>query len=264
MLLVLGACSKLTRVLKNPNVEEKYQAALDYYEDGDYYRASLVFEDLLPNMIGTAEAEQIQFYYAYTQYHQNLFEMSSYYFKQFHDTYRRSDYAEEALFMHAYSLYKSTPDYNLDQSNTDKAINELQDFINRYPQSEYVAQSEDLIMELRDKLEMKGYTVAKQYHKLRYYKAALVAYENFQRDFPDSELKEEVAYLMVEAQYELAKASILSLQQERYEKALKLYYNLVDKYPESNYLKTAEDYFENSQRELGAMKKSEGSSQANR
>ncbi len=251
LIALLGSsCSKLTRVLKNPDMDEKYKAALDYYEEEDYYRASLVFEDLLPNLLGKAEAEDVQFYNAYSYYHQQQYETAAYYFKQFHDTYRRSDYAQEALYMYAHSMYKSTPDYNLDQSNTNESINAMQDFINRYPQSTYVPEAEEIIQGLRDKLEEKAYTIARQYHKLRYYKAAIIAYENFTKDFPDSELKDEIYYRMVEAQYELAEASVTSLKRDRYQQALDNYYQLVDRYPESPYLQQAEDYFEKSQEEL--------------
>jgi len=248
--IFFGACSNLTKVLKNPDIDEKYKAAIAYYDNEDYYRAGLVFEDLLPNMIGKKEAEFVQFYYSYCHYHQRQYDLAVYYFKQFYDTYRRSEFAEEALYMHAYSNYKSTPDFNLDQSNTNKAIEAMQDFLNIYSESSYVEQGNQVIDELREKLELKAYTVAKQYHKLRRYKAAVIAYENFQKDYPDSDLKEEISYLRIQAQFELSRMSIQSLKQERFEKAIEYYYYLVDRFPESGYLKNAQNIFDDSQKEL--------------
>ncbi|MBX2843509.1 MAG: outer membrane protein assembly factor BamD [Flammeovirgaceae bacterium] len=249
-LIWLASCSPLTRVLKNPDINEKYQFALEFYENEDYYRAGLVFEDLLPNMAGKAEAENVQFYYSYCQYYQNQFDLAAYYFKQFYDTYRRSDFAEEALYMHAYSNYKATPDYNLDQSNTTKAIETMQDFMNRFPKSSYFEKAGSIINELRGLLEKKAYSIAKQYHRLRRYQAAVIACDNFQKDFPDSELKEEVSFIKMEAQYEYAKASIYTMKIERYEETMEYYYYLVDRYPNSEYMKMAESYFKNTQREL--------------
>jgi len=248
--LLLDSCSNLTKVLRNPDIDFKYKAAVDYYDNEDYYRAGLVFEDLLPNMIGRKEAEFVQFYYAYCHYHQKQYDLAAYYFKQFYDTYRRSEFAEEALYMFAYANYESTPDFNLDQSNTNTAIEAMQDFLNIYPQSTYADQGAMVIDELREKLEMKAYTVAKQYHKLRRYKAAVIAYENFQRDYPDSDLKEEVSFLKVEAQYELSKMSIQSLKQERYEKAVEYYYYLLDRFPQSDYINQAQTIFNSTQKEL--------------
>jgi TolA-binding protein len=47
-------------------------------------------------------------------------------------------------------------DYNLDQSNTTSAINELQEFLNNYPNSEKAKNINDLIDELNYKLEFKA------------------------------------------------------------------------------------------------------------
>ncbi|MEM1138099.1 MAG: outer membrane protein assembly factor BamD [Bacteroidota bacterium] len=245
-----GSCSNLTKVLKNPDIDEKYKAAVNFYDNEDYYRAGLVFEDLLPNMIGKKEAEFVQFYYAYCHYNQKQYDLSAYYFKQFYDTYRRSEFAEEALYMFAYSNYKSTPDFNLDQSNTNAAIEAMQDFLNIFPKSSYTEKGTEVIDELREKLEMKAYTVAKQYHRLRRYKAAVIAYENFQRDFPDSDLKEEISYRKIEAEYELSKMSIQAMKQERYQKTIEYYYYLLDRFPESDYIKEAESIFQETQKEL--------------
>jgi outer membrane protein assembly factor BamD len=250
VILVFGSCSNLTKVLRNPDIDEKYKAAVNYYDNEDFYRAGLVFEDLLPNMVGRKEAEFVQFYYAYCHYQQRQYDLAAYYFKQFYDTYRRSEFAEEALYMFAYANYKSTPEFNLDQSNTSTAIDAMQDFLNIYSESTYAEQGTQVIDEMREKLEMKAYTVAKQYHKLRRYKAAVIAYENFQRDYPDSDLKEETSFLKVEAQYALSKMSIQTLKQERYEKAVEYYYYLIDRFPESDYLNEAQSIFNSTQKEL--------------
>ncbi|MDW7693607.1 outer membrane protein assembly factor BamD [Flammeovirgaceae bacterium SG7u.111] len=251
--LTLGSCSNLTKIMKSNNINEKYKAAIKYYESGDYYRAGLLFEDLLPNMIGKPEAEQVQFYFAYCHYYQSQFELSAHYFKSFHDTYQRSNFANEALYMHAYSLYKATPEYNLDQSNTEQAIQAVQDFLNMYPTSNYVSEAEDLIKELRENLEVKAYNIAKQYQKLRRYKAAVIACDNFQKDFPDSDYKEEITYMKVLSQYEMSKVSLRSLQKERYEEAVEYYYYFLDKYPESKYLKPAESIYKSCQKELASL-----------
>ena len=70
-------------------------------------------------------------------------------------------------------------DYNLDQSNTTSAINELQkNFLNNYPNSEKSKNINDLIDELNYKLELKkkAYENARQYLKMADYKAATIAF----------------------------------------------------------------------------------------
>ncbi|MEN7548953.1 outer membrane protein assembly factor BamD [Rapidithrix thailandica] len=246
----LSSCSKFTRIMKNPDVDERYEAAMEYYDNEDYYKASLLFEDLLPNLVGSAKAEKVQFYYAYCHFNQKQYMLAAHYFKTFYDTYSRSEFAEEALYMQGFSLYKSTPVFNLDQSNTNEAITAIQDFINRFPQSKYVEEAAELIEKLRGSLEKKSYEIAKQYHKLEKYKAAVIAYGNFQRDFPDSHLREEVEFLKIEAQYDLARLSVYKLKEERYQLVKEYYLKFIDRYPSSQYLKKAENYFESSEKGL--------------
>ncbi len=250
-LLSVSSCSKFNKVMKNPDPEARYDAAVHYYETGDYHRAGLILEELIPVIIGSAKAEKVQFYYAYCHYHQLQYQMSAHYFKSFYDTYRRSTYAEEALYMHAFSLFKNTPVYHLDQSGTNEAINALQEFINRYPNSSFAQECAKNIQSLRERLETKSYEIAKRYHRLRRFKASVIAYDNFMKDFPDSHYREEVAFLKMKAQYELASISIYSLKKERLDKTLEDYYYFLDKFgTSSSYLKSAESIYESCQREL--------------
>ncbi|WP_052444583.1 outer membrane protein assembly factor BamD [Flammeovirga sp. OC4] len=241
------SCSKFSKISKSRDINEKYDAALNYYDNKDFYKASVLFEDIMGAFVGAAEYEKIQFYYAYSQYEQKQYLIASHHFKSFYETYNRSPFAEEALFMNGYSLYKDTPDYNLDQSGTETAIEELQNFINRYPTSQYATQCNDLIDELRARLELKAFEISKQYSHLRYYKAAAIAYDNFMKDFPDSDFKPEVMYKKMEAEYELAKISVFDKQQERFEESLKTYkkfgarYSNASSYADATKLKVSVD-----------------------
>ena len=261
-LFLTTSCSKFSKLQKTGTDKEKYAAALDYYQDGDWYRAGLLFEELIPLLKGSTESEMAQFYYAYTQYHQDQFNMAQFLFKKFYDTYARSDYAQEALYMHAYSLYKDSAPHILDQTSTLTAISALQDFINSYPASPFRNECTGYILELRRKLELKAYEKAKLYYKISDFnlaslKSAVISVENFRRDFPDSEFNEELAYLKVDAQYTLAKSSIFGKQKERYEDAVKFYKAFIDKYPSSAYLKDAEKLYSNSEEELERIAKLE-------
>ncbi len=254
-LLLLSSCSKFQRIVKSADWRVRYDAAVKYYEKGDYYRAGALFEDLIPILVGTVEAEKARFYHAYCYFKQGQYIMSADKFKSFHDTYNRSEFAEEALYMYAYSQYMDSPTINLDQGNTDTAINAFQEFINRYPTSKYSQQASGMILELRAKLEAKAFSLGLLYQKLigyryDYSKASVIAYENFRKDFPDSKLQEEAAFHKIEAQYFLAQNSYYTKQKERYEEVLNLYNTFIEKYPKSTFLKRAEAIVENSQKKL--------------
>ena len=249
----VSSCSKFRKLLRKGQWKDKYEAAIKYYEVKDYFRAGLLLEDILPIIRGTEEAELGNFYFAYCQFHQRQYILSAHHFKTFITIYGRSEYVMEASFMHAYSLYKQSPKHSLDQSSTYEAVSALQNFINTYPFSEYAEQADDLIDELQVKLERKAYDNAKLYYQIKGvkgFKPALVTFENFQRNYPDSKFNEEIAYLLVETQYNYARQSISSKQEERFQETVDRYEQLLKKYPDSKFLKDAGKIYQDSLEEL--------------
>ncbi|MFY0654250.1 MAG: outer membrane protein assembly factor BamD [Cyclobacteriaceae bacterium] len=249
-LVLMASCSEFRKIQKSTDWKQKYDAAMAYYENEDYYKAGLLLEDIIPIIRGTKEAEKANFIHAYTYYHQRQYLLSANYFQNFAVVYSRSDYAEEASYMQAYSLYLQSPDTNLDQTSTYEAITAFQNFINSHPRGEYADKVNEIMDEMQHKLELKAFENAKQYHKLRRYEAALIAFENFSKDFPDSRLNEEALYLSVDTQYNFAKQSIYTKQKERYSQTVEMYEELIDNYPQSEFLKRAENMYSNSLDEI--------------
>ena len=248
-LLVVSGC-KFRKIQKSADWKEKYEAAVNYYNEEDYYHANILFEEIIPLIRGTEEAELANFYFAYTYFYQKQYLLSAHHFKSFTEIYARSDYAMEAMYMSAYSLYLQSPEASLDQTSTLEAVAELQAFINKYPYTELAEKADDLIDELRVKLETKAYENTKLYFKIRRYKAALVAAETFKVEYPDSKYIPEIMYLSIESAYELAFASIRSKQEERLRDTINRYEELIDKYPDSKYVKMAEKFYEESIEQL--------------
>lgn len=253
-LALFSACSEYNKLLKSNNVDEKYAAALKYYDKKDYYRAGTLLEEVRPLLAGRVEAEKAAFLYAYTQYHERLYQTSAQLFRSFFDTYGRSPEAEESLFMHTKSLYYDSPDFNLDQTSTQTAIESIQEFLNRYPETKYKEEATKMYDELAAKLERKAFETAKLYSQMRYYQAAVTAFTTFEREYPSSEYNEEAAYLRIVAQFNLAEESVPEKQRERYFDAAGFYQAFVDKYPKSRYQRNAESIFEKSTRQLERLK----------
>ncbi len=249
-ILVTFSSCKFQRIVKNDDWRFRYKAAIVYYEKGDFSKAGILLEELIPIIKGSPEGEKAQFYFAYCNYQQGQYLLASHYFKTFFDTYNRSEFAEESYYMHAYSLYADSPPIYLDQTSTNTAIDAFQEFLNRYSSSKYGIQANNIIKDLRIKLEEKAFNTAKLYYKLQRFKSATIAFENFQKDFPDSHLQEEAAFLRISAQFDMAIKSYEYKKKERYEQVIKFYQSFVDKYSESPYLKQAEPMFTKSQKEI--------------
>jgi len=247
-------CSKFRKIEKSEDWRVKYEAGLNYYNIKDYYRAAILFESILPIVRGLPEGEKVEFYLAYCQYNEKTYLLASDQFKTFYETYGRSQFAEEANFMYAYSLFASSPDHNKDQSSSIQAMNAMQVFLNKYPGSQFMNKAIEVIAISQEKLEKKGFENAKQYLKLEMYKGAVVAFDDFKKNFPDSKYLEEAAYLKVVAEFELARVSIPSKQLERYSATLDFYKELVDNFPNSPFLKEAQRFYSESLNQVNKLK----------
>jgi outer membrane protein assembly factor BamD len=241
---IAGCKSRFEKLRASNDVAKKYQEALRLYNKRDYSKALVLFEDLSQKYRGRAEAEDLNYYYAYTLYRLSDYTTARYQFKSFADTYPASKNAEEARYMGAYCFYLESPNFSLDQENTYKAIDALQLFINLYPTSDRAAAAGKYIATLRGKLEDKAFENAKMYlttgpSNVDNYRAAVIALKNAQRDYPDIKYAEEMDFLMIKAQYLYAKNSYIIRQEDRYNEALALYTEFTENHPDSKYTKDA-------------------------
>lgn len=250
-----GCKSKFEKLRASNDTAKKYREAVRLYEKKDYNKALSLFDDLVTKYRGTAEAEDLSYYFAYTHYKLRDYTTARYHFKTFADTYASSAKAEECRFMAAYCFYLESPTFSLDQENTIKAIEALQLFINLYPKSERVAEASKLISNLRDKLETKSYANAKLFLDIGDYKSAVIAFRNSAREFPDTKYAEEMEFLTIKAQSLYAKASFEIKQEERYNEAIQLYTEFVQNYPSSKYLKEAEEIKKSSEKAIIDVRK---------
>ena len=253
-IMLVSSCSKYQKLVKSSDMEAKYKAAVNYYDKKDYYHALQLFEELITVFRGTARAEQSYYYYAFCTYNVDDYPMAAYQFNNFVSSYPNSKYAEEMQFMYAFCFYKDSPTSSLDQTNTLDAIEKFQLFTNKFPKSDRVAEANKLIDELRMKLERKAFDNARLYYRTENYKAAIYSFENFLKDFPGSDNKEESLYLSLRSAYLYANNSVEAKKGERFKSTIEQYYKLIDSFPQSRYLRDAERLYEVSRKALGMDK----------
>ena len=236
-LLFITSCSNYQKLLKSSDFDQKYESAVNYYENEDYSRALPLFEDLLTAFKGSNRSEDVYYYYIYTTFYLGDYYNASYHFKNFSKTFFSSKKSEEMAFMAAYCFYLDSPDYNYDQTNTYNAISELELFISEYPNSNKKNEAESLIADLNKKLEEKELEIAKLYYKTGKYKASLYAFNSFIEKYPNSSHQEEVLYIQTKAYFELAKNSVEEKKKLRIKEFIFAYQNFILTYPDSKYLK---------------------------
>ena len=207
------------------------------------WKDALALYDRLPNLVaGTDEAPNVVFNSAYANYYDKNYQLAGHQFKNFSVSFTDDPRREEAAYMSALCYYEGSMDYNLDQKSTELAINELQDFLNTFPNSERSKNIGQLIDELSYKLEFKAYENARQYFKMADYKAANVTFENVLNDFPATKLKPKITDYIMKSRYQLALNSVYDLKQERIENALAYTKTVEKQLPGTEYAKTALKY----------------------
>lgn len=258
--IIAGCKSQFEKIRTSNDTGKKYQEGIRLYNKKNYSKALILFDDLSQRYRGRSEAEDLAYYFAYTNYHLEDYTTARYQFKLFADTYPNSPRAEECRYMAAYCFYLESPKYSLDQENTRKAIEALQLFINLYPKSPRVAEAGKLIDDLRGKLEKKAYEISKQYLDMggydpQNYRAAVIAFRNALRDYPDTKYAEEMEFLSMKAQFLYAKNSLETKQEERFGEVLAMYSDFSEKYPSSKYMGEAKDLRKESEAGISEAKK---------
>ncbi|MEP2935070.1 MAG: outer membrane protein assembly factor BamD [Gilvibacter sp.] len=228
-LVIATSCSPYQKVLKSDDAALKFATADSLYQEGKYKKALKLMEDIVPAYRGKPQAERLMFFYADTYFQLEDYYLSGYQFERFARSYPSSDKIIEASFKGAKSYYELSPRFSLDQKETYTGLEKLQSFIDRYPDSDYIAEANTLVDELNLKLERKAIEISKQYYNRDDFKAAIAAFDNFITDFPGSSYRAEAFYMRMLSSYRLADNSFDSLVQERMEEA-KEHYQSFNKY----------------------------------
>ncbi len=237
---LLVSCSEFQKALKSEDTGEKFRVGTKLYEAEKWNKAHRLFAQIVPKYRGKPQSEKLMFMYCMASYKMEDYYVAGYQFERFKDAYPNSEKAEEAFFMSGKSYYQLSPVYSKEQKETKEAIEKLQLFINQYPDSQYLAEANQLIKELDFKLEKKAFAIAKQYNTIRDYKASVKSFNNFLLEFPGTSLRKDAMYQRFIAANNLAINSIESKRQERIDAALSYYNTFKKQYPQSEFLSEAE------------------------
>lgn len=242
--LLLFSCGEYQKVLNKGTAEEQYKMAVKLYETQNYGKALRLFEKIAPTYRGKPQMERISFMIAQSQFNEKDFTMSGYHFDRFVKNYPKSSKKEEAAFLSAYSYKLASPRFSLDPTDTDKALEAFQSFINTYPDSDKIEEANSHYKELRAKLEKKHFEIAKTYYRtadydVRNYKAAMQAFDNLLEDYLGTKFKEEALFYKLKAAHDYELKSTNRRKEERIEVALEAYNKLVSNFPETQFLEEA-------------------------
>lgn len=234
---LLLSCNDYQKLLNSTENEvDKYTAAENYYNNGEYRRANALIEQIIPSYRGKPQGERLVYFFANSYFETKLYYSAAIQFENFIKSYPNSQRIQEAYFMEAKSYFMLSPRYTLDQDDTYTGIDKLQVFINRFPNSEYVSEALELMDELQNKLEEKDFEISKQYYTIRDYTSAIKSLDNFIADNPGTIFREEALYYKWLSQYEIAINSIESRIVERVTELERSLGNFLRYYPDTIFI----------------------------
>ena len=227
-LLISSGCSS-SKTAETPTVavivSEGYAKAEKSYASKDYDSAALTLESLLVTSRATPLEDKVLFLLGETYYNSGQYLLSSEIFTRLLKQVPSTPYARTAQFLIAKSHEKLSPNFDLDQQETQKAIDQFSIYMDLYPapddsktlgdvetyrellkinpenptykeryskatrelaNTDSLRYAEKAIPELRNKLAKNTYFIARQYVQLKKYKAAVIFYDEILKRYPDT------------------------------------------------------------------------------
>lgn len=238
--VAIVSCSVVNNAIKSGDPEFAYQQALMLYDNGKWDKASSLFEACRHIYMGTPREDTISFYNARCKFKTHNWDEAATLLDDYRRKFGRSPFIEDAEGMYALCYYYMSPSPERDQTVTTQAIIAITEFMSRYPESKDIDAFNEMLTTLSNRLMEKSYLNAYTYYKIGRYKAAIVAFKNAMKNYPDSPYIEDIMYYITVSAYRLAENSVESKQLDRYIAMLDHYYSYLAEYPESKRLRELE------------------------
>lgn len=242
LVFILSACSDYAKIVKGSDYSQKFVVANQLFEAQDFNKAIVLYEQIYQHAPKSGEGEVSYYRMAQAYFEIEDYYMAQYYYSSYMQRFPYSDKSEEVLFMIAMCSVKNSPEHTLDQTETELAISNVQQFVDRYPGSYLIDTCNMIIDNLRFKLEKKEFEAVQLYDRTDNYKAAVAAGELFMEHYSRSVFLEETHYLIVKNSYFMTINSIESKKRERSAQTIERFRNFALRYATSKYLKELENY----------------------
>jgi len=213
-----------------------YDKAMKFYNNKAWLSAARIFEELYPLSIGTALGDTILFLFADSYFQNRDYQMAAFHFRDYARKYPGTERAELASLNSLKAMYHTSPEYNLDQLVTVLAIDEINLFIQTYPNSNYIDECNRMLDALNDKLAKKDMEMVRLYYRTGYFEATQITARNFMKIYSASKFAPEVLSILIKNNYEFARKSVEHKKLSRYKSCLEAFETLQLQYPESSFI----------------------------
>lgn len=186
ILICLYSCGATNIFDDNIPYKQRFEEGLEFFEKEKYNQSAQQFNIIVQRASHTDLGDDSLFFLAESYFLNKDYNLALIEFEKLVSRMGFSPYIEKSRWRICETLTLLSPNYFHDQDSSIKAISQIQDFIDDYPNSQYVKEADDLLQTLRNRLAKKHMETGKLYIKLKAYDSAKQSYENVVNDYYDT------------------------------------------------------------------------------
>jgi outer membrane protein assembly factor BamD len=253
--IIIMGCSSSRHIRQGDSLDVAFEKANNFFERGRFTDAARSFETVLSIGRGTEIAQESQYLLAMSYFNNREYLIAASEFQRYATNFPRSERRVDAEFKQAMSYYRLSPRYKLDQTDTYRAIELMQLFIGRYPDTEQSVEAASLIDEMRNKLAQKEYSAGEMYLRVRQYQAAAIYFGMVLDMFPETVWAERALASQIDAYIQFAENSVPERQAERFQMAINSYETYIQLFPRGENRSLVEDRIDRARQGLASAQR---------
>jgi len=184
--IILSGCGISNPFDDNIPYKTRFDDGLAFFEEEKYVKASQQFNIIVERASHTDLGDDALFFLAESYFLNEDYDLALIEFEKLVSRMGFSPYIEKSRWRICETLMLLSPNFYHDQDSSIKAITQIQEFLDDFPNSEYSKDADKLINELRTRLAEKNMETGKLYIKLKAYDSAMTSYEIVVNEYYDT------------------------------------------------------------------------------
>ena len=184
--IFLSSCGISNPFDDNIPYKTRFDDGLAFFEEEKYVKSSQQFNIIVERASHTDLGDDALFFLAESYFLNEDYDLALIEFEKLVSRMGFSPYIEKSRWRICETLMLLSPNFYHDQDSSLKAITQIQEFLDDFPNSEYSKDADKLINELRTRLAEKNMETGKLYIKLKAYDSAMTSYEIVVNEYYDT------------------------------------------------------------------------------
>ena len=184
--IFISSCGISNPFDDNIPYKTRFDDGLAFFEEEKFVKASQQFNIIVERASHTDLGDDALFFLAESYFLNKDYDLALIEFEKLVSRMGFSPYIEKSRWRICETLMLLSPNFYHDQDSSMKAITQIQEFLDDFPNSEYSKDADNLINELRTRLAEKNMETGKLYIKLKAYDSAMTSYEIVVNEYYDT------------------------------------------------------------------------------